>query len=540
MIGKRDGSSPSRAVRIRASKTSGGLGWAFFLARLQGARNVLSRAGGACPRESAKHQTVLLWKVTALIRTPAVIPHCLSVVALSAALSAQGALPDYRPTAREVVLNTDFTQATPATGLPYNVTGGVFVFRNVHIPAGVHVRGTGSKPMIWVVTGSFRVDGELSVDGEDGQRVDTLNSGGYATRGGAGACTGGRGGKGSPSTSAHSTAGEYGFGPGNSAFLGGGGGLLGAPPLVTGSGGGGGVFATAGDPHYRAADGLSFTQRLGDGGSSWRVSTLAGGVPGTSIFVDGQSNNDFFGTGFDLNRRVVIAGELKQLIGGQGGGGGGDFSYLSGSFTHDSRGGGGGGAGGVIVVLARGKIIVGSQGQIRANGGNGGGGEQAGSNNKGAGGGGGSGGMVVIASLSKVELHAHGETFANQDYSFCLSAEGGIGTQGIFSGWAIEGKYPPVNSYSWSKPSGGFGGLGIIQILTPIGSNVDGTNTIFDDNIDIVKNGQVLQGSAKQRYIAWRGYPDANGVPADDSGKPTNIGRNAGDMRPTPILQPMF
>jgi hypothetical protein len=48
---------------------------------------------------------------------------------------------DYRPTVREVVLNTDFTQITPTNGAPFNVSGGVFQFRNVTIPAGVTVRG---------------------------------------------------------------------------------------------------------------------------------------------------------------------------------------------------------------------------------------------------------------------------------------------------------------------------------------------------------------------------------------------------------------
>ena len=32
----------------------------------------------------------------------------------------------------------------------------------------------------------------------------------------------------------------------------------------------------------------------------------------------------------------------------------------------------------------------------------------------------------------------------------------------------------------------------------------------------------------------------ASGMLADDAGRPTNIGNNAGDIRPTPILLPLF
>src|SRR5688572_26708720 len=81
---------------------------------------------------------------------------------------------DFSPTSRLVVLNTDFTQVTTANCGVLNVTGGVFQFRNVRIPQGVTVSGTGSKPMIWIVTGDFVVEGELTVRGGNGARVDTL------------------------------------------------------------------------------------------------------------------------------------------------------------------------------------------------------------------------------------------------------------------------------------------------------------------------------------------------------------------------------
>ena len=37
----------------------------------------------------------------------------------------------YRPTQREVILDTDFTQITPENSQPINVSGGVFSFSRV-------------------------------------------------------------------------------------------------------------------------------------------------------------------------------------------------------------------------------------------------------------------------------------------------------------------------------------------------------------------------------------------------------------------------
>ena len=120
---------------------------------------------------------------------------CVTPLLFAASARAQTGL-DYRPTAQEVVLNTDFTQITPVGAPPINVAGGVFVFRNVTIDAGVTVRGVGSNPMVWVVTGDFVVDGHLSVDGDDGQRVDTLSAPQFPSAGGIGNCSGGNGGRG--------------------------------------------------------------------------------------------------------------------------------------------------------------------------------------------------------------------------------------------------------------------------------------------------------------------------------------------------------
>jgi hypothetical protein len=149
--------------------------------------------------------------------------------------------------------------------------------------------------------------------------------------------------------------------------------------------------------------------------------------------------------------------------------------------------------------------------------------------------------MVVFASGARIELHVKGETYFNApDGDFVLSADGGVGKQGRFSGLEIASKYPPGNLAWGQKPAGGFGGLGLIQLMAPIGANADGTNTVLDDNVELFSNGQRLTGAAKVRYLGWRGFLDASGVRVDDAGNPINLGRGFGDMRPDPILLPIF
>ncbi|HEB51777.1 MAG TPA: hypothetical protein ENI87_00840, partial [bacterium] len=133
---------------------------------------------------------------------------------------------EYEPTANEVVLNTAFTQIVPKTGLPFTVAGGVFNFRNVRIPQGVTVRGTGPNPMVWLCSGTFTVEGTLTVSGGDGARVDTLNSANFAKAGGIGVCGGGNGGDGTPSATLRDLRGGTGRGPLQEAGTGGRGGYL--------------------------------------------------------------------------------------------------------------------------------------------------------------------------------------------------------------------------------------------------------------------------------------------------------------------------
>lgn len=491
---------------------------------------------------------------------------------------------DYRPTVREVVLNTDFTQISPANGAPFNVSGGVFQFRNVTIPAGVTVRGIGTKPMIWLVTGDFIVEGELTVQGGNGARVDTLNSANFPTAGGVGGCGGGNGGRGSPRTNDASDIGEPGFGSNQLPNGGGRGGTNSCTRSGCGRGGGGagGSFATAGDPDYftefNAA--VGFRVMRGKGGAMCTGNNGPQADAGPLLFLDSRGDNNFWGVAVDLNRQLRIQGEFEVPKGGTGGGGGGDTGPRCSpapAFISDQKGGGAGAGGGVIIVKALRRIIIRSQGRINADGGDGGGGEQAGTNGAAGGGGGGSGGMVALMSGSGIHIAAHGATYAdglptsnqNRAFDFAVSADGGVCYRGPFQGNPISGKYPgkggPSAAATWDfNPVGGFGGLGLVQLMAPPGDNLpiiqdgDGSNTRLDDNIffylDDAKldqglnspnphrqGGPAMTGSDKIRFIAWRGFSDEMGARKDDRGAPVTLTRRdhgEGDIRPSPILLP--
>lgn len=465
---------------------------------------------------------------------------------------------DWTATAPETVLSTDSTIMQPTSGPPITVVGGVFVFNQVTIPAGTVVRARGSRPMVWIVN-SMTIDGELRADGQDGQIVLTIGTAIVPQAGGLGGPAGGRGGRGTPNATARSFTGEPGDGSGGLPGQGGGGGIMSLlASCQRGSGGGGGAFATLGDPWFKsqAGTGIGFAQRAGFGGygclgaSGTATRTLPGGAPNLPLCNDGRTDNDFLGIGFDYASQTLVAGELPLLVGGAGGGGGGDRAsdqlLQSPNWPSDAIGGGGGGGGGCLLIAAQGNIVVGPTGLISANGGNGGGGEQAGSSNEGGGGGGGSGGLLILASRGQIHLHVKGETYANNDFDFVLSADGGISRTTAFGSTLVLRKYPANGAPTVAgtaydaTPLGGFGGMGIVQMVTFAGSNADGTNTRFDDNILLFRNGLPLSGAQKQRYLAWRGYRNAQGVLVDDAGVPTNIQGNEGDIRPAPVLLPIL
>jgi len=150
-------------------------------------------------------------------------------------------------------------------------------------------------------------------------------------------------------------------------------------------------------------------------------------------------------------------------------------------------------------------------GHVSANGGHGGGGEQVGSSNQGGGGGVGSGGLLILASPGVITLHVHGETYANLDYDFVLSADGGVCTTGTFSAPVVLSKYA-VNGTPVSATFGraydavglrGFGGMGrgrtrdAARQTTPTAPTRCSTTTSC-----WCGNGVTLTGALKQRFLA--------------------------------------
>ncbi len=487
---------------------------------------------------------------------------------------------EYEPTRRDTILNTEFTQVVPKVGTPYNVSGGVFNFKNVRIPPGVVVQGQGNNPLVFLVSGSFVVEGTVSVRGGDGARVESSATANLPKAGGDGVAGGGDGGDGSPSATARDLTGGTGKGPLQVANGGGVGGRLACVAGCTrGSGGGGGSMATQGDPNYKqkqvaaGANGGNppnaqpiFQQQVGiggngcDGAAGTVTRTLTGGTSGPTVFTDARSDNNFWGSAIRRSPTVDlrITGELAVPIGGGGGGGGGDLSYNGScstddvNFQNDSSGGGGGGGGGVLIVKALGPIVIAESGNVTADGGHGGGGEQGASSSRAGGGGGGAGGMVILMSATRIEINAKGTgnnyTYTQNDYAFSVSADGGVCRTGTFGTPVITGKYPASgqavlagSSYD-ARPLGGFGGMGIVQLMAPPGTNADNSNTILDDNVKIYRAGLELTGNTnptKQSVLAWRGFVNSLGQFVDDFGVQTNIGDNEGDIRPSPILMPV-
>ncbi|MCA8972736.1 MAG: hypothetical protein KDC95_23310, partial [Planctomycetes bacterium] len=140
---------------------------------------------------------------------------------------------------------------------------------------------------------------------------------------------------------------------------------------------------------------------------------------------------------------------------------------------------GGGGGAGVLIVKALGKITIGQKGLISANGGNGGGGEDLGSSRYGGGGGGGSGGMIVLSSAQGIDIYQPAGLWANKDSEFAIAADGGIGTNQAPNARLV--KYATAGG--GRDNAGGFGGMGIIQLMVPAGNDTDLTGNPQDDFI---------------------------------------------------------
>ena len=316
----------------------------------------------------------------------------------------------------------------------------------------------GSNPLVLTATGTVRIGGSIHLSGSDGTSDNSFDSAVSIMPGGKGGAGGGAGGPGHPifhwppgqisnTTLVSPPFGGNGFGPDRVLEIGGGGGQSGIKDEAkkgkygtdqeiscnelsnndNGSeagGGSGGSFLTLG-----AEGRTGIGNVLVDGAGGYQVRTpidphwdeLAPGAIGRSPFHDGNPDNDFIG----------VAGELKEIQGGQGGGGGGSLTEayycgdhckadgdptndelckggeFGGAFADsvgDARGGGGGGGGGAILLQALGSIELLKTAQILAAGGGGGGGEALGRSNWGGPAASGSGGAILLQSADSIKI----------------------------------------------------------------------------------------------------------------------------------------
>jgi len=381
---------------------------------------------------------------------------------------------------------------------------GVVDLRNFIIEEGGEVRVQGVNPMRINATGDIIIRGRLDLGGFNAKDVATLNTGNQVEIGGAGAAAGGRGGSASQNTSGSTPRGGPGDGPFRQPGLGGEGGETGYNPASgqpgkdqrRPGGGGGGRFAAdwvdtdqASTCSVAAGPGTDGHQNSFGADPNDGHRPARGGRPGQGPFQDPSAENDFFGTrpvveGGQLTR--LIRGELTQLWGGYGGGGGGNadpfavFPSPNWNFGSDEKGGGGGGAAGGLHIKALGKIILGRNGQILANGGKGGTGENTNFlDHVGGTGGGGSGGHVVLESATVVDFTDGGANVSSNLGEFILACGPEL----------KKGPLADVNNCCKGMSNGGPGGPGVIQIHVPDAISPPGTDPA---STDIVVTSQAL------------------------------------------------
>jgi hypothetical protein len=268
--------------------------------------------------------------------------------------------------------------STPDAPPGYEVVGGVFSFTDVDIPASVWIEPIGPNPLVLTATGTFRLAGEIFIQGLDGTTDMLIDSAVTSLAGGPGGSGGGLGGEGHPIlyfppdqasvlnlVSPPFGGRGYGIDPadGVSKRIGGMGGQSGTidhpdphgrystdqeiscieigagnddGDKVPGGGGGSLLFSGQHPKDFKKGvllDGIGNV--LPDGQGRFIVRSisdqtlLAGDGGEWPFYDDGDSTNDFIGP----------TGQVRRLIGGQGGGGGGSRteSYYCGVWCrHDS------------------------------------------------------------------------------------------------------------------------------------------------------------------------------------------------------------
>lgn len=356
---------------------------------------------------------------------------------------------------------------------------GTLYASQVTLESGSSLVVQGSAPLLIIAEQGVRLDGWIRVNGDPGISALHPDVGvlPYVDPwpGAPGQASGGSGASSSATLLASTPQGDS--APGTGGGRGGESGYKPSNPGLAQLGGNGGGGRFAADQLTQGGKPLLRLQATaGNEGAPTATSALSGtappqgGQPGQSPFVDGDPNNDFFGTGFDASTGQLIPGELKAPRGGFGGGAGGD-AILSGtyplipwSFSQEWQGGPGGAGGGLVAVFCR-QLAIGPEGGIEANGGYGGRGsfDPPSLLALGGCGGGGSGGMLLIQA---------GSLDLSQAQPGCLRALGGSGT------------YYDLGDID-AGPVSGNGGPGLIQvhvgspdwIQTPIGVEVGELST---------------------------------------------------------------
>ena len=425
------------------------------------------------------------------------------------------------PAGQTIVLDTTVAIIVGGPGgvptTTQTVIGGVINLRDMTVMAGGRLVFQGPNQVKILATGTVRIEGEVRLDGLSNPGVVTLNSNFTPEIGAPGTAGGGRGGVGSPLTTASSPGGLPGFGPFDVAGLGGQGGEsaygVGSVNDRRPGGGGGGRFADfapiSTQPairHCPDQSSLGLDGERGFDGSPLGTGAITGlmpaqgGAAGSGPFADMTRRNDFWGRAvqdFESGPQLLI-GELPGLWAGYGGGAGGD-AYNSSTFPTnpynpfaDDKGAGGAGGGGGIEICALGPIVFAGDCLLSANGGLGGGGENtAGLNRVGGGSGGGSGGHIVLQSLTAIDLSAL--NMSNGPFITAFGGQGGAGKNeqggakagGIATAPHFDGIHSDVANcpnpplFVDIECAGGDGGPGVIQFHVPVLANDGQTGVVM-------------------------------------------------------------
>lgn len=432
--------------------------------------------------------------------------------------------------------NPDFPNdpqnAPSATFLPTTyelLQGGVVHVRHFFLEQGGVLRLEGPNAFHLLAAGEVWIRGRVIADGANapepplvfGYFRGPLDSPpgsnpttSFSIPGGVGQVGGGDGGSSEYGVAAQSSggAGQGAFGVSAAGGAGGESGWTSTFSTNERRGGGGGGGRTGADqlhpsaptnaPHDQRRIGLDaepgFDNLEAANGALGAVGRARGGARAPSPFQTPLADDDFFGIARERYGDAFVLGELARPWAGSGGGAGGSAYYASGGWPPASLvgqpvGGGGGGGGGSVRVSARGAILFGPQGSVRARGGLGAGGSSYSGflNRVGGGGGGGSGGHVVLETAERIDLRACPPVNLAQptDLRFAIDARGGQGGPGKsnLGGSQHSGAGPlettgpndacppgyPVSGENACRGhvhgAGGDGGPGIVQLHTPRG-----------------------------------------------------------------------